>query len=630
MSPSIHRLFSPQIVCAWAILFGASLQLHAQRADFSIDQVLGENVFMYMTLEDMPRSMERFNDSPMAKIRDDKEFAELREFFGEAMREDMEDEEDFDEGLKYMKGFMSQIDGPVGFAFTDPEPMMALVRRGLDESDAPFVLPDDLLDPNADPDSIEELDFDEDEEAEVQALVGSMVFIAKVKGAKEMNTFMEEFIAQGNEQEQESGTEDPIEMELTTKKMEGRTFHLLEQVDPDEDDAMQITLTWTYADDYAIMGFTPETLAGIAKNLDKGGARDPLATHESFSRIRGSLEESDGMFYFNPAAIMAFAEDLMMENSDGLPGGMNMQKIQDALQLKTMSPIGINFKMLEEGLKLRSEYGFDKETKLTKLMMPLMNKAPLREDWVPKSAMGAASYRIDMADWIDDIIALAMELSPQAGMAIGAGRMMAKGQTGIDPVDDFSKHLGDSLTILSFLPEMDAQELEELEDPLASSPMVIGFKLKDIDAIRNNMDKMMTKMGVQDMVEENDFNGTPIFSFAGGAVGLEYAFVDGNLLLCLGPNKNLRACLRAMENPKKNFWRDRTFRQAVKMLPANPVSLSYSKTAGLFNLFQSAFEQAGEEIDLGPLEEVFGNSISGSYKEGGRIVSEQLLLYAED
>ena len=591
------------------------------------ERFLPEDVFLYAALDDFSRTSDRFDNSPMRALRDDPAFAKIRDFFGNIMSESENGEAVTPEIQKLTREAFDCLDGPLAVAVMNVIPMVKK-QMAMELEAIPFDLSEEPLDPNAPPEDDPDLDNLEQRMAEEAVEAGKLFFVA-MKVGDNQKKFHNIMLKSRKLDEQEDFLE---------KKIGGRTYF----VDQEEFGGKKIDMmNMTYVDGYALVSGSTDLLANVADNMERRGADQSLATNPDFMRVRARAEKSDGMFFVNLNPLGVFGEKAILDNADSFPQGfINAAQLAKALDLKSLGPIGMTFTVEEEGIDLKGELGFQQANRLSRILMPYVNKEALKPDWIPASVASVSSGRIDFSEWYKQIIGLMTDISPQIGASIGMGRMMLKGQFGIDPVTDILDKLGDSVVTATFPMEGKLEDVEDLAlNPLAGQPMILAISLKDQVAIQQAIQTLLAKSGAPDLIKEKNFQGQTIYSIpeaANAGLAVEYSFLDNHLLLNLGQEETLRSVIRSKNRPRNSIWNSDAYKQAAAKMDIDKHAIGFTRTDAMIStyaeLFNMMVDAEGVDLDVpdfSVLGEVFGNMFSTTTVKDGRMLFDALILYED-
>lgn len=650
------------------------------------DRVFPQDTGVYMEMSDFARTKARWQASPLGKAWETEDFKPIREKLDGLF--DVEDE-DAKEGMENLKKVSAHFTGRAAFGIGDMGGFMSFIEESikLDEERGKITggaaeMPDfeedvEGDDPAAEP-AAPAADAEEDgvsaeDQAKLDALdareeelmakgLAGMMFMADIGANREaLLKDLRELSEKSNAQADATTKEQIVE-----EKDGDRVFHVVKSepvpgAEPEEKDGAEgPDLVFTFAGEHILLGFDKGSLGKAAAAVEKGGAASSLSGHADYARTRARLTEPDFVMFMDLGAAGRFL-DKMMTTMEAKPNPMGVMpaQIAKALELDAIAPLGIVMKMEDKGLHSVAELGFTRETKLSKVLMPFARKAADKPVFIPKDVLSVSSMRVDLPGWYASVIDLLNGISPMFGMFVNMGLMSAQQEMGVDIKTGVIDALGDSIVYSQFLP---GDEDKEAAIP-GMAPLLVAIGLKDQAAIQNTLSKVSDKMGNgEEMITKNDYLGTPVYEIAGpaaaGAPAFSYAFLGDYMVLGIGSADALKAAIRTQKDPASSVWELADLKAFLATAPANAPALEYSRVQSMIEGWnklmnmgalggQPDFEDLEEEddaaaaaeakveeelknLDLKPFAKVIGNAFGTSRFEGGLMVSESFLRYADE
>lgn len=581
-----------------------------------------EDVFLYIGIEDAPRMTERFEASPLHRFVESGEFKKLMK----SMAGD-------DEELEFTEQEQAEIDliklhvrGDAAFVISDMTKMFEVMKESFGGGD--FVLPDDVLDPDAEPGDL--FGAGEDESEELEKMLGENMIFAMVVGDQK-----DAFLTKMKELGEAPDEDDPdATFKVLERTVDGFALSITEMTKDEETEEVNF---WTVIDDIAILGDSEVSVLHSARHIKAGGHANPLSGSIGFARAMARDDEADGILYINPKSLAEFAnreiEAAEMPQDSGLDG----ERVAAILELGEIDPLYFTFRLAEEGIRFKAGYGFANETRLSKVLMPYVDKVPDRPDFVPVSAVSAGSVRLDMSDFHDSVVDLMNNLNPQFGAMIPLVTLQVKGMLGIDYKKDLIDNMADSMVYAQFM-DVEAAE-DNPDDPMAGSGYLVAMRMKNRPAMEGTIRTAMASMGVpeDDVLKKESLLGHTLNMIVpaqqeGMEVG--YAMLGEYLVLGIGTDV-LKSAVRTLADPKTSMWNSEAFQRLESQLDSDAVSIEYSNFTSLFTqmsmLSGAGLAPEGDALpDLKPLSKLFGNALRTNFKDGSRMQMDGILLYGDD
>ena len=647
------------------------------------DRVFPQDTGVYMEMSDFARTQARWAASPLGKAWETEDFKPIREKLDGLF--DVEDE-DAKEGMENLKKVSAHFTGRAAFGIGDMGGFMSFIEESikLDEERGKITggdveMPDfeedmEAPEPAADPPAPaeeEDAGISAEDQAKLDALdareeelmakgLSGLMFMADIGANREaLLKDLRELSEKSNAKADATTKEQIIEA-----KDGDRVFYTVKSepvpgAEPEEKDGAEgPDLVFTFAGEHILLGFDKGSLGKAATAVEKGGAASSLSGHADYARTRARLADPDFVMFLDLGAAGRFL-DKMMSTMEAKPNPMGVMpaQIAKALELDAIAPLGIVLKMEDKGLHSVAELGFTRETKLSKVLMPFARKAADKPVFIPKDVLSVSSMRVDLPGWYASMIDLLNGISPMFGMFVNMGLMSAQQEMGVDIKTGVIDALGDSIVYSQFLP---GDEEQEAAIP-GMAPLLVAVGLKDQAAIQNTLSKVSAKMGNgEEMITKNDYLGTPVYEIAGpaaaGAPAFSYAFLGDYMVLGIGSADALKAAIRTQKDPASSVWELADLKAFLATAPANAPALEYSRVQSMIEGWNKLmnmgalggpdFEDLPEEddvaaaeakveeelknLDLKPFAKVIGNAFGTSRFEGGLMVSESFLRYADE
>lgn len=646
------------------------------------DRVFPQDTGVYMEMSDFARTKTRWQASPLGKAWETEDFKPIREKLDGLF--DVEDE-DAKEGMENLKKVSAHFTGRAAFGIGDMGGFMSFIEESfkLDEERKKITggaveMPDfeeDMEDaePAAPAADAEDDGISAEDQAKLDALdareeeliakgLSGLMFMADIGANRE--ALLKDLRALS---EKSNAKADATTKEQIVEEKDGdRVFYVVKSepvpgAEPEEkDDAEGPDLVFTFAGEHILLGLDKGSLGKAAAAVEKGGAASSLSGHADYARTRARLAEPDFVMFMDLGAVGRFL-DKMMTTMEAKPNPMGVMpaQIAKALELDAIAPLGLVMKMEDKGLHSVMELGFTRETKLSKVLMPFARKAADKPVFIPKDVLSVSSMRVDLPGWYASMTDMLNGISPMFGMFLNMGLMSAQQNMGVDIKTGVIDALGDSIVYSQFLP---GDEEKEAAIP-GMAPLLVAIGLKDQAAIQNTLSKVSDKMGNgEEMITKNDYLGTPVYEIAGpaaaGAPVFSYAFLGDYMVMGIGSADALKAAIRTQKDPASSVWELADLKAFLATAPANAPALEYSRVQSMIEGWnklmnmgtlggQPDFEDLEEEddaadaaeakveeelknLDLKPFAKVIGNAFGTSRFEGGLMVSESFLRYADE
>jgi ribosomal protein L12E/L44/L45/RPP1/RPP2 len=410
---------------------------------------------------------------------------------------------------------------------------------------------------------------------------------------------------------------------------------------------------WTVQDGYGLFGNRAERVAQVARDLAKGAAVKPLSAHPEYARAIARLDAAHLRLFLNLTRIMERVEKRLATQEAPLPMvGFSLAQLAKRLDLPAMLPMVSAVKVTEEGVRMIGDFGFSRETPLSKVLLPYGREKTELPGYIPADADSGTAMRLDLAKWYESLEVLFNSLSPQTGMFLGMARMGLTSQMGIDLKTDVLDHLGDTLVTAeqarapaaqppaaapaAKAEDEEADEEEDLEDVLDMGNQLIGIAVKDPAAVQTTIGKVLAKLAPDgDLLEKKEYLGQTYFQTAegGGPIAdtqFAYALLDRHLVVSLGEVSFLHAAIRAHQQGDAAFWTQPAVRAALREARGAPVTVQLAHFRGLVEALRPILAMSGSEMpDPAPLAKLFGASVSVSYFDGNHLSTDALLRYPD-
>lgn len=605
----------------------ALLPLTGLQAETRFDQILGADTAFYLETPDLPRTLERWEDSPIGKAWAGGQLDAIKTFFTE--NEDFKEataEAEESEAFQHLLGMRKYFTGQAAIAMVDLTPFMEGVANEVRG--------------NMGAAEEESADADEDGVPDfVHEVMAQFVFMADIGDqAEAFQKDLTEMNAKGNEEADNDETETYIE----SKEIDGRTVHFMKVNDADAENPIEVAC-WTFVDSVLVMTYREAQLLGLAEALASGAASEPLQSNLDYAESRARMENPDGVIYFNLKPVGTFIDKVLRDlpppdpaANAGNPMGMQIipEQIAAALELDAMAPMFASMQMNPEGVRFVGMGGFSRETKLSRILLPSTGKSYERPKFVPAKLVSVSSARFELNAWWSSVEDLLTAISPQMGAAVMMGKGMAAQQLGVDLQTGVLDLIGDSLVYGQMIGEA-------IEDAPPTSGFLIGIAVRDKDAIQNSISTISSKLGQgEDMVKTRELMGHTVYSFtedaAPGQPQVGYTFLDNYLVLSVGTLNLLPEAIRTFEDPSTSMWQSEAFQRISGKIPEGAEMIEYTEFESLAKSWKKVMEMqsqvdmdAEEMPDIGPVIELMDGAISSARLEGSRMVTEGVMLYKQ-
>ncbi|MFO1528491.1 MAG: hypothetical protein U1F77_01870 [Kiritimatiellia bacterium] len=651
------------------------------------DRVFPQDTGVYLEVADFARTTTRWKASPIGKAWETDEFKPIREKLDKLMEPKGEEAR---EGIDNLKRISSHFTGRAAFGMADFTGFMGFIQESikLDEerkaltgagADAPE-LEEDMEDDPADPAAPaaaaakpEEDKISADDQAKIDALdarekelmakgMAGLMFLAEIGGNRDaLLKDLRELSEKSNAKADATSKEEIVESkdgDLTFYTVKSEPVAGSEK--EEKDGAPSPDLVFTFAGEHILMGFDKASLAKSAASVVKGGAASSLSGHSDYARIRARLTDPDFVMFLDLGSVGRFL-DKVLNTMEAKPNPMGFMPAQlaKALELDALAPVGVVVKMEEKGIRSVAELGFTRETKLSKVMLPLARKEADKPVFIPKDVLSVSSVRIDLPGWYASLVDLLNGISPMIGMGLNMGLMQMQQQMGVDVKTGIIDTLGDSIVYSQFLPGEDGKEEGAIP---GMAPTIVAIGLKDQAALQNSLAKLSSKMGNgEEMITKSDYLGVPVYGLAetagGGASSFSYAFLGDYIVLGIGSADALKAAIRAQKDPETSVWALPDLKKFLASAPAGAPTIEYNRVQSMIEGWSKLVNMGGlagqpdledleeddpaaaagakvageiKDLDLKPFAKVVGNAFGFGRFEGGLMVSETFFSYADE
>lgn len=546
-------------------------------------------------------------------IRDVKEF--LKEMQESPLMEmaDMAEEE-LDDFLETAAVIEELAEGGAAFVLRDIDPIVEQMKK---MKPADFELPDDVLDPDAEPEEIPLGDLPKPDEAMKKTMLRQLVFLADVRGQEEAvgDLFAEELPGP--------------KMELKEHEVNGEKLMLAQRLNKKGKVRKQVG--WTFREGIALLGTNDKALASIAKAIGADGRAKSLADNKVFKQALANAGDADGFAYIDLNAIMTAADGALLEAEMPEGSGLVPERLSEALQLKAFDPAVMAWDMEEDGLRLRMNYGTQEETRLSKILMPHSEAPAERPTWIPAEVISVQSMRIKPRGIHDAVIDLANNINPQFGAGVPMMALQLKAMIGVDYRRHILDHLGDSIIIAQTFDKEKADEGTMLQ----GAGYLIGFSIADQKALQGSLEKVLAKLD-EDMLVRKKVEGKTVYvakALAMQGVDLSFTFLDGYLVVCFG-DASFSPLFAASKNEGMSIWDTDRFKALSKTIPAEATNIHFMRIDAFAKQMDAMSEALGDEAphmgDLKAYSDMFDGFLSHAVKKGNHMRNDLKLFYKDE
>jgi hypothetical protein len=610
------------------------------QAGITPDQLFPEDSVLYIEFSDITRMTERWESSPANKQWKSDELNDIRNWVTEdsPLSELFGDEDDV--FIRALKESLPLYKGSFAAGVIEGQAWLKTIHEEMD-ADKDALL--ENFDLNAPIEDLEDLEALADEEPNPlgPAFIKHIVFIAEMgdneakiraMNIKHAREIIEQEIDDGADSTVVEKKIDGVETLILTTRFEGETE----------------TEYIAYLDGIEITTGSKSSLRKMIDHIRKGSASRPLSGNRDYARAKASAEDHDLLIHANLNVIGRYLQKAMADKVEPNPlVGISMAQVAQALELDSLAPMTATLELKPEGLAFRSNLGFTRETRLSKVVLPYIQGTFARPDFIPKDAISVNSLRIGFAPWWDSIIGLVGALSPQMGMMVNMMMLQSQEELGFDLKADFINALGDEVV---YAQKMSPQGPAAMD----GQSTLVGIKIKNRDSIERVIRKLSTQFtpdGGGEAMEEEEFLGRKIYSLEpeiplgeGEAPTFAYTFIDDYLVLGIGEKDLVKSAIRTSRNPDQSIWQTAELKRAMSMVPGDTPWFEYGRVDQVFKVMGGLINadmvgglepgadpdaDAEEENfpDMTPLSTLIGQAVNTSYIEEQRVFTQGFLLY---
>jgi|GEM_PF-2176067 len=605
-------------------LVSAFGQAKAPSAAPDLAGFFADDAALFMGIRDFPDMMSKYDRSPLRPFMESGALGDWME------GEDLSDEER--EEIKQQFEKMKDVtQGGAAFVLTDMTPFITHLRERGQAGD--FDLPDDVLDPNANPKDLDLGNIPKAQRRLTERAFAKHALFAVYTGEKQgaMHKLMLD-IAESAEGDGDKGEDEPQTVKVIERNIKGHQVYTARRQNK-KGKAKGEPMCWGFSEGVAVMGPNAQSVAAACKQIAAGGPENPLRASAEFNKASVRAEHADGMMYLNLKPMIVAADEELKKAELPEGSGLDADRISAALKLDTIDAASMFFRMEEEGLRLTMNYGFSENTRLAKVLMPHSEAAAKRPDFIPADMISVRSLRMSPRAFHDAAVDLAANINPQFGAVVPVMALQLKGMIGVDYRKHLLDNLGDSMIIAE---SFDGDQAGDPDNPMAGSGYLIGMEMKDKDGLLESLAKIRAEFG-EDMIAERKIDGHTVYDIVPlklQGVDVGFSMIGGYLVFCAG-DTSFEKVLATHKKPETSIWNTARFKEMQGNLPEQAVSFGYVKVDSMFQQLKDltgnlpADVPADQIPDFDKLSDLFGSAMTASTKEEGRMTTDMMLYYKE-
>ncbi|MDR2981830.1 MAG: DUF3352 domain-containing protein [Puniceicoccales bacterium] len=561
-------------------------------------------------------------------LKADIEKAKLEEFFApgiQKMEKEMSEDKKSKEAKKVLESLKKHLNGEVLFA--------VVKTPKTEKGHAPYDYVW-FVDTSADEKTIGEMLEDcgllQDEKGEVSETAYN-ISTGKSKGGDEMIE---------DEEEEEKVLE--VITKKISEKYKGVTLHSRE-VAVGKDDPVNLG-GWALVDKTFVYASAPNVLKELIDAV-QGGRKDSFADTAIWKRNRGDMGKPDSLVFLNCGLTASTLREFVVEQTKDAPPnmfGVNYLQAYDALGLDVWDAMWISKTLESEQVSFKSAFSYSEKKGLLSLMTykPLDTLVPA---YIPAGASTFSVSRMDMSEAWANLEALLAKAAPALKPMLDMQINNLKTQQGIDLRDGLLQNFGEELVVIGEFGSNSGQSNKEI--PVGNMLYVIG--LKDQAKMEALLATALGKIpSSESLFDEREFMGVKIRRFknqqAGGEEMAEsmansmpyFAVHNGRFFFGQGESKILEKVVAEMKDGRNPVSKDVSVQQAMKLVPKNVVSFSYTDVASYLDyiseLVSYVSKNEGEKI-VDPSKKPSPDDIpwvmSGYSEERANEISSQGVLF---
>ena len=577
-----------------------------------------DDAALFMGIRDFPDMVAKYDRSPL------RPFVESGAL-GDWMSDEDLSEEDREEMKAQFQKMKDVTEGGAAFVLTDMTPFIEHLRERGQAGD--FDLPDDVLDPNANPKDLDLGNIPKAQRRPTERALAKHALFAVYTGDKQpaMHKLMLDIAESGGAVEGEK------QVKVIEREIKGQQVYTARRQNK-KGKAKGEPMCWSFSKGVAVMGPNAQSVAAAAKQIAAGGPDNPLRASAEFNKASVRAEHADGMMYLNLKPMIAAADAELKKAELPEGSGLDAERISAVLKLDTIDAASMFFRMEDEGLRVTMNYGFAEETRLSKVLMPHSAAVAKRPNFIPADMISVRSLRMSPRGLHDAAIDLAANINPQFGAVVPVMALQLKGMIGVDYRKHILDKLGDSLVIAE---SFDATKVDG-DNPMAGSGYLVGMELKDEAGLLESLAKVRAEFG-DEVIAERKIDGHTVYDIVPlkmEGISASFSMVGGYLVFCVG-DASFDKVLATQKKPETSIWNTPRFTDMQDKLPADAVSLSYVQVDSMFQQMKSLTDNLPADVpadqmpDFNKLSDLFGSALSASTKEEGRMSTDMMLYYKE-
>ncbi|MHC4223804.1 MAG: DUF3352 domain-containing protein [Planctomycetota bacterium] len=321
-----------------------------------------------------------------------------------------------------------------------------------------------------------------------------------------------------------------------------------------------------------------------------------LADSETYRKVRARVgARSEAFAYLGVKELMkALAEKEGAENE-------TLRMVSAILGLEVVEAVGVQASLEGGGVQMNAfvPLSGDKEGLLKFFDAP--NSALTPPAFVPEDVVSASTVTLDWPELIEEARRVANRIQPGAAQQVDMVLQQMKGQTGIDIEKDLFGSLGKEMTIIMKQPAEAAEGAPMMGPPMPR--MLMAFEVKDKAKLENVLNVLLM-MAAQFLgpAQEEEYLGVKIKVLQNPMVQAGLAILPDRFLFATNV-EDIKDVLRRYGKEVPGLVESAEFARAMANLPESRIMVGFSREAkalrgNLMTAFFTGIPGGRETIDM--------------------------------